>query len=256
MAKKKTKTAVSEPQKAHAIPSTTGFFPFARYTSVVGVHTTLLTFTALYLPRTTFLFELTKPVVDPELQTSRDRPQHPFLQELTISPVSTLICLCAGVFLLQGWWGGWMRDWFIDYSLQGSDEQKRLDKIAADKQRGSACRSILSYLRELLTIAGYLGPKNRLGNYICRLLCCIRRSSTFRCFAHEVRSSWSGQIVPNSINTILLSHVPQTCLLAFLLSLLIVFPPMYSLGRPAFFGNDSRTLVNRLTWARLFAEFR
>jgi len=41
--------------------------------------------------------------------------------------------------------------------------------------------------------------------------------------------------------------------LAFLISLLTVFTPAYVLGLPSF-ESDSRSLVTRLTWTRLFAE--
>ncbi|KAG5641370.1 hypothetical protein DXG03_005376 [Asterophora parasitica] len=134
---KKATSAAEHPAVESPAALSTGFFPFARYTSVVGVHTTLLTFTALFLPRTTFLFELTKPTLDEELRTSRDRPQHPFLEDLTINPVSTLVCLCAGALLLQGWWGGWMRNWWVEYALTGTKDEKSLQKVAAERQRGA-----------------------------------------------------------------------------------------------------------------------
>jgi phosphatidylinositol glycan class F len=111
------------------------FFPFGQYTSVVGVHSTLLAFTALFLPRTTFFLEFTTPVPDEALMTSRDRPQHPFLVPLTLSPISTLLCICLGVLVLQAWWGGWIRNWAIDNELVGSNDEKRIDKALIQKQR-------------------------------------------------------------------------------------------------------------------------
>jgi len=119
----------------HAPLDRAGFFPFAQYTSIVGVHTTLLTFTALFLPRTTFLLEFTTPSTDEAFITSKDRPQHPFLEALTLSPISTLLCICLGVLVLQAWWGGWVRNWAIDYTLVGSNDEKRLNKALAQKQR-------------------------------------------------------------------------------------------------------------------------
>ena len=92
------------------------FFPLAQYISLVGVHTTLLCFTALFLPRTPLL-ELTSPYFDPAAQTSRDRPQHPFLEALTRSPVATVGSICVGVGVLQVWWGTWMRRWWINYHM-------------------------------------------------------------------------------------------------------------------------------------------
>ncbi|KAF5373427.1 hypothetical protein D9615_009500 [Tricholomella constricta] len=216
MGKGKGKTQKASPALASpASSSSTGFFPFARYTSVVGVHTTLLTFTALFLPRTTFLFELTKPTLDPELRTSRDRPQHPFLEDLTISPVSTLLCLCAGAVLLQGWWGGWMRNWWIEYALQGTGDQKKLEKTAADKQRGASLRNA---------------------------------------WVSTLAASFVLHIVLVLFGAPLASHVLQTYLLALLISLLVVFSPAYSLGPPRL-SSDTQSVVNRMTWVRLFAEF-
>lgn len=116
-----------------------GFFPFARYTSVVGVHTTLLAFTALFLPRTTLLFQLATYGTDPSQMTSRDRPQHPFMEALTLNPVSTLTCICAGSVVLQAWWGGWLRDWSIEYVLEGSIDEKRTGKALSNQLRTSVC---------------------------------------------------------------------------------------------------------------------
>ena len=135
-------TPKPETFKGATLEENAGFFPFARYTSIVGVHTTLLTFTALFLPRTTFLFEFTTPSPDEAFITSRDKPQHPFLEALTLSPVSTLVCICLGVLLVQGWWGGWVRNWAIDYTLEGSHDERRLNKSLVQKQRmtvGASC---------------------------------------------------------------------------------------------------------------------
>ncbi|GLB39617.1 putative GPI biosynthesis protein family Pig-F [Lyophyllum shimeji] len=207
---------LNSPKTLDAPPKArTGFFPFARYTSVVGVHMTLLTFTALFLPRTTFFFELTRPSVDPELQTSRDRPQHPFLEELTLSPVSTLFCLCAGVFILQGWWGGWMRTWWTEYALEGTDVEKKLEKVAADRHK--------------MTELG-------------------------RAWIATLLASFAFHLVLVLFGAPSTSYILHTYLLALLISLLVVFSPAYSLGPPSL-SSDTQALVNRITWVRLFAEF-
>src|ERR1700690_322162 len=78
----------------------TGFFPFASYVSVVGVHTTLLAFVALFL------------VCAPQA-LPRSSPPSPFLEALTRDPVSTVAWKCAGAIPLQGWWAGWVRKWWI-----------------------------------------------------------------------------------------------------------------------------------------------
>jgi len=49
------------------------------------------------------------------------------------------------------------------------------------------------------------------------------------------------------------SHAFQTYLLAILISLLVVFAPAYTLGPPTF-GNDTKSIITRMAWARLFAE--
>ncbi|KAG8950969.1 hypothetical protein FRC00_007470 [Tulasnella sp. 408] len=62
--------------------------PLARYTSIVGTQSLLLTFTALFLPRSTS--SLLGSDFLPPPSSSLDRPQHPFLEPLTASPVLTL----------------------------------------------------------------------------------------------------------------------------------------------------------------------
>ncbi|KAG6830836.1 hypothetical protein H0H92_014488 [Tricholoma furcatifolium] len=172
MAKKKTKVTTATP--TGSVTATAPGFPLAQYSSIVGVHTTLLTFTALFLPRTTNLFPVTTPL------TSQDRPQHPFLEALT------------------AWWGGWLRGWWTEESKPWVG-RVCLDTFAA---------SIVIHV--ILVLFG----------------------------------------APLS------SLVPQTYLLSLLLSLLIVFPPLYSLGAPLSlpFANSNNTTIKRLTWVRLFAE--
>jgi len=222
MAKKKSKNpqvSNTSSQRAptpvdSASPGNVGFFPFARYTSIVGVHTTLLAFTALFLPRTTFLFEFTTPSIDETLVTSRDKPQHPFLVPLTTSPTSTLLCICSGVVVLQAWWGGWIRDWAIDYALVGSHDEMRLDKLLVQKQRMTGLRNAW-----IMTLA----------------------------------VSFALHITLILFGAPLTSHGLRTYLLALLMSVLMVFTPGYTLGPPTF-GNDSSSVVRRMTWVRLFAE--
>lgn len=49
-------------------------------------------------------------------------------------------------------------------------------------------------------------------------------------------------------------YFSRTYVLALLVALLVVFTPAYVLGRPSLASNTS-SLVHRLTWLRLFAEF-
>jgi len=210
MAKKKAKaglattTQASPRREPHQVVKH-GFFPFARYTSVVGVHTTLLVFTALFLPRTNLF--LTKSTATQ--MTSRDRPQHPFLQALTVNPLSTMMCVCFGTAVLQAWWGGWMRNWAIEFALVGSDDEKKLEKAGSDAHKFTVLK--MAWFATIL--ASFL--------------------------AHAILVLFGAPIA---------SHVLHTYLLALLTSILTVFTPAYTLGVP------TRSLVNRLTWVRLFAE--
>ncbi|KAJ7608422.1 GPI biosynthesis protein family Pig-F-domain-containing protein [Roridomyces roridus] len=201
--KSKAKPVVVAQENATVPPD---FFPFARYTSIVGVHTTLLGFTTLFLPRTTDvpILEFLKPTIDESQLTSRDRPQHPFLDALTLSPVATLAWICIGVVVLQGWWGSWMRSWSIDLALQSAGIQRAADspKLA---HLGSAGLTAAVFSAVFYTVIILLGAP-------------------------------------------LVTHIPQTALLAILLALLVVFPPSYTYGAPM-------TAEITAVWVRIFAEF-
>ncbi|KAJ8588038.1 PIG-F-domain-containing protein [Rhizopogon salebrosus TDB-379] len=97
------------------------FFPFARYTSVVGVHTSLVVFTALFLPQTSRLFW------QPETRGT-NRPQTEFLDVLTDSPAITLAWIVAGLLILQPWWAGWVRQWSFEYTSRGTADQIKVEK--------------------------------------------------------------------------------------------------------------------------------
>ncbi|KAJ7672492.1 GPI biosynthesis protein family Pig-F-domain-containing protein [Mycena polygramma] len=200
----------NDDQPVPNIPLSAGYFPFAGYTSVVGVHTTLLGFSVLFLPRTTEVFEFLRPEIDLTQITSKDRPQHPFLDALTLSPVFTLACICAGTTVLQSWWGGWVRAWWIDYALQGAELERRIDRLRIDERKFKHLRS--AWLATAASSA----------------------------FFHVVLILFGAP---------LLSHVWQTYLLALLLSVLVIFPPAYTIGSP------SDSLMSWMTWVRLFAEF-
>ncbi|KAJ7241699.1 GPI biosynthesis protein family Pig-F-domain-containing protein [Mycena haematopus] len=184
--------------------------PFAEYTAVVGVHTSLLLFATLFLPRTAHLPFLTGPHVDPARLTSRDRPQHPFLDALTLHPTATLAWLCLGAAVLQGWWAGWVRGWAIESVLRSTGVERRVDRARVGERKWATLRNAW-----LATAASSL-------------------------ILHAVLVLFGAP---------LLSHIPQTYLLALLLALLAVFPAAYTLGTP----RDS--VVASMTWVRLFAEF-
>jgi GPI ethanolamine phosphate transferase 2/3 subunit F len=110
-----------------------GFFPFASYVSIVGVHTTLLGFVALFLARA------------PQAFPRSSSPPSPFLEGLTRDPVSTLTWICAGAIPLQGWWAGWVSKWLTEFSMKETDTKKRLDGNMLDNNKipvSLACNSI------------------------------------------------------------------------------------------------------------------
>ena len=96
--------------------------PLFSYATTVGIHSSLLLFTALFLPRTSLAifgsipnFPLLQPT------SSLDRPQPEFLEALTASPPLTLAWLCAGAFLISFSWGGRIR-------RQAYEQHKPVDK--------------------------------------------------------------------------------------------------------------------------------
>ncbi|KAJ7130358.1 GPI biosynthesis protein family Pig-F-domain-containing protein [Mycena epipterygia] len=207
--------AAGETQLIPDLPPISGYFPFAGYTSVVGVHTTLLAFSTLFLPRTPEVFDFLKPELAPSQRTSRDRPQHPFLDALTLSPVSTLACICVGAAVLQSWWGGWVRAWWIDFALQGAGLERRMDRMRVDARKFTHLRNAW-----LTTAAA-------------------------SAFFHVILILFGAPFA---------SHVWQTYLLALLISVLAVLPPAYTLGSPLL-SSESDSVMTWMTWVRLFAEF-
>lgn len=79
-------------------------FPLSRFASLVGVHSLLIVFTALYLPRSSYLLTSL-----PTQESSKDRPQHAFLQPLTADPLLTVAWLCIGTAVVQASWAGWLK---------------------------------------------------------------------------------------------------------------------------------------------------
>jgi hypothetical protein len=122
--------------------------PFAQYTSATAVHTTLLVFTVLFLPRAALLWEPTK-------HSSTDKPQHEFLDALTASPISTVAWMCIGVAFIQVSWGGWVRSWYIANVLRSEggagerDGDERLRRVKLQKQRFKVIASYFAAVRRV-----------------------------------------------------------------------------------------------------------
>ncbi|EIN14683.1 hypothetical protein PUNSTDRAFT_118096 [Punctularia strigosozonata HHB-11173 SS5] len=198
------------------------FFPLARYTSIVGVHTSLLSFSALFLPRTTFLPGL-RPLwtalgVDVRAQSqtrSADRPEHPFFTSLTSHPALTLLWLCVGAGILQAWWGGWIRQWALEYKGEVESDEEKVDR---KNQRWNTATITALYDAWVATLA-------------CSALFFV---------------------VIVLFGAPMTSHLLHTFLLSLLFSLLAAFPAAYTIGSPI--PSNPQSLVKRFNWVRLFAE--
>ncbi|KAF6745538.1 GPI biosynthesis protein family Pig-F-domain-containing protein, partial [Ephemerocybe angulata] len=195
------------------------------YISIVGVHTTLLSYTALFLPRTKVLQDLAGHYASDAssssaVPTSQDRPQHPFLTALTSSPGVTLFALCAGTLILQTWWASWLRGAWVDLTVQGTEDERAREKFpeAGKKARVRSCHLANTYASVVITSL----------------------------LLHVVLVLFGAPM-----NDLTL----KTYLLALLVSILVVLPATYVLGPPTWStSNDTALLVKRWTWVRLFAE--
>lgn len=105
------------------------FFPFARYTSIVGVHTSLLAFTALFLPRTslTLLQEYSPFTRTSSFSSSTTSAVR--LPTLSENPLRTTVWLCVGTLILQIWWASYIRSW----SLDTRDLNEKVHDLAAER---------------------------------------------------------------------------------------------------------------------------
>lgn len=101
------------------------YFPFARYTSVVGVHTSLLAFTALLLPGTT----LSVNGILAQWDFAEGTEGRDIMRNLTENPLRTLAWICTGALILQCWWASWVKRW------SSATRTYKPDSVDATKQR-------------------------------------------------------------------------------------------------------------------------
>ncbi|KAK7683583.1 hypothetical protein QCA50_013421 [Cerrena zonata] len=161
------------------------FFPFARYTSIVGVHTSLLTFTSLFLPRTSLTTLLRASASENEDQAPGD-----VLTSLTENPLRTVIWTCVGAAVLQVWWATWLQRWHLDTQtiIKGSaDEsaQRAEQKLLRQERKGNrltafrgSCiaTTVGAFAFSILAIL-YGAPLNsHLFPYLCPRACSSRSS--------------------------------------------------------------------------------
>ncbi|KAI0332208.1 hypothetical protein GY45DRAFT_1369356 [Cubamyces sp. BRFM 1775] len=200
------------------------FFPFARYTSLVGVHTSLLAFSALLLPTTPTSLLLKGASLIPESgHDAAKQPRGDVMQVLTENPVRTVAWICAGALILQSWWASWVRTWSLDLrsTAKATDASNNAE---ATKQKLE--KKGVSY--EQLVLIG-------------------------KAVAMTVIASMAFHVVTVLFGAPISSYPLHTYLMSLLLAILTVLPPAYTLGVPSL-GSDSPSLVSRLTWIRLFAE--
>lgn len=121
-----------------------GFFPFARYISVLGVHTSLLAFVALILPK-----------APKTLPGTSDSTQQTSIQgALTANPTLTVAWICAGAIPLQAWWAGLVRKWWIEFPIEGTNAEKRMQSVEQDKGKLVVSESNLSLADPLSRACG------------------------------------------------------------------------------------------------------
>lgn len=78
--------------------------PLAVYFPRVAVHSLLHVYTALWLPRTSWYF-----APQPLPESSLDRPEPAYIRPLSASPALAVAWMCAGTFVLQAAWCGFVR---------------------------------------------------------------------------------------------------------------------------------------------------
>ncbi|KAL1747930.1 GPI biosynthesis protein family Pig-F-domain-containing protein [Schizophyllum fasciatum] len=227
---------------------------FGRYTAQVGAHTSLLLFAALFLPRIELPEYGGEPLLHgqrgarwawletilppPPVQTSLDKPTHPFVLPLVLNPTWTLLWMCLGAAALQLWWAGFMKNWWTEYTNSEDDEyDKAMAKTAHDKVAWSA------------TIAA------------------LKTTFVFSGIIHIIVVLFGAPFFSHAVNTYLFS---------LLVSLLTVLVPAYVLGSPIALPSlaslvsseqpqkaqqnelrkeETRRMVIRFGWQRLFVEF-
>jgi len=178
----------------------------------------LLSFTAIYLPRSPTWLN-----VDSQRQqrSSLDRPQHPFLAPLTANPALTVLWVCAGTFIINMWWAGWVRLWWAqEKNMKIDDSTKRVQaKIYAIRNAGMA--TVIGSIVFYVLLVSFGAP--------------------------------------------ITSYYATTGSLSILLSILTVYTPIYTLPIPYFtlYGypstsdssDSTASLIDKLTWTRLFSEY-
>lgn len=132
------KQVASEPPPQKRVINVQAEKDFFKYSSLVGVHTTLLLFVAFFLPRTQLLQALFEPSNVPA--TSQDRPQHPFLDNLTANPTLTVATIFVGSYVVQAWWAGFLRkSWWMRFVEGGDQDEKTAQRVTLLSSQLKVC---------------------------------------------------------------------------------------------------------------------
>lgn len=171
------------------------FFPYFQYVSVVGVHSTLVGFVALYLPQSIRL-------LGPLPARETDRPQSEFMEALTARPTLTAGWICAGLCVLQLWWGGWVRKWYFEHSTSSST----VDEIKMDRAR---------FNKQWFVVCTWASPAKMYRSFDTstettrsRRVHAVRHSRT----AHHHRSVRSPAVEVNMLNSLFIGNGSERCL--------------------------------------------
>lgn len=130
MAHTKTKNASKTSSTPRSSDNASPFFPYARYISIVGVHTSLLAFAALFLPRSAFA-DFSSP------SAARERGKRDGMDMLTENPLRTIGWMCFGALILQVWWASWVRYWALD-AIQSTETKEKDNKDLTTKDTNHA----------------------------------------------------------------------------------------------------------------------
>lgn len=147
MAKKKTpaKATTDRSTQSQSVKSDDDPLPFSQYIPLTVIHSLLLMFAMLVLPRSTLTFK------ELPLQTSSlDRPQSEFMAPITAWPAVSVLWMCVGVALTQTYWSekaaGWIKS---DYIKENGANKEEVEVVQADRSsqvRAAPIHCIYSHL--------------------------------------------------------------------------------------------------------------
>jgi len=161
--------------------------PLLSYATTVGVHSSLLLFTALFLPRTSLVIfnnASNFPFLQPA--SSLDRPQPEFLEVLTASPPLTIAWLCAGVFLISFSWGGRIRRQAYEQHkpVDRTDFEAKGEEIEWQRQGTIVCLQLFLHLFSTSQFFVELAQVSHFNSSGCRHI--PRNHRALWCPNHEV----------------------------------------------------------------------